>query len=99
MTYFIRDKIFHTFTQKTQEKIFLIKKTEEIVDLINFFPIICPLLHCPGESIGLKFIPSQSALFRLISIFVSKPMRIIRNQSEKPFCISFDEKRSKVKPA
>ena len=39
----------------------------------------------PGESIGLKFIPSQSELFRFISIFVSEPMRIIPNQSESRF--------------
>ena len=39
----------------------------------------------PGESIGLKFIPSQSELFRFIPIFVSEPMRIIPNQSEKRF--------------
>ena len=39
----------------------------------------------PGESIGLKFIPSQSELFRFILISVSEPMRIIPNQSEKRF--------------
>ena len=39
----------------------------------------------PGESIGLKFIPRQSELFRFIPIFVSEPMRIIPNQSEKRF--------------
>ena len=39
----------------------------------------------PGESIGLKFIPSQSELFRFIPISVSDPMRIIPNQSEKRF--------------
>ena len=39
----------------------------------------------PGESIGLKFIPSQSELFRFIPISVSEPMRIIPNQSEKRF--------------
>ena len=38
-----------------------------------------------GESIGLKFIPSQSELFRFIPIFVSELMRIIPNQSEKRF--------------
>ena len=32
----------------------------------------------PGESIGLKFISSQSELFRFIPISVSEPMRIIR---------------------
>ena len=31
----------------------------------------------PGEDIGLKFVPSQSELFRFIPIFVSGPMRII----------------------
>ena len=40
---------------------------------------------CRGESIGLKFIPSQSGLFRFIPISVSDPMRIIPNQSEKHF--------------
>ena len=40
---------------------------------------------CPSESIGLKFIPSQSELFRFIPISVSEPMRIIPNQSEKRF--------------
>ena len=39
----------------------------------------------PGESIGLKFIPSQSELFRLFPIYVSEPMRIIPNQFEKRF--------------
>ena len=39
----------------------------------------------PGESIGLKFIPSQSELYRFIPISVSEPMRIIPNQSEKSF--------------
>ena len=39
----------------------------------------------PGESIGLKFIPSQLELFRFIPISVSEPMRIIPNQSEKCF--------------
>ena len=39
--------------------------------------------HYPGEDIGLKFIPSQSELFRFIPISVSEPMRIIPNQSEK----------------
>ena len=42
-------------------------------------------LHYPSESIGLKFIPSQSELFRFIPISVSEPMRIIPNQSEKRF--------------
>ena len=40
--------------------------------------------QCLGESIGLKFIPSKSELFR-----------VIPNQSEKPFRNSFDEKRPK----
>ena len=39
----------------------------------------------PGESIGYKFIPSKSELFRFISISVSEPMQIISNQSEKCF--------------
>ena len=41
--------------------------------------------HIPGESIGLKFIPSQTELFRFISISVSEPMQIIPKQSEKRF--------------
>ena len=41
--------------------------------------------NSPGESIGLKFIPSQSELFLFIPISVSEPMRIIPNQSEKRF--------------
>ena len=41
--------------------------------------------NIPDESIGLKFIPSQSELFRFIPISVSKPMWIIPNQSEKRF--------------
>ena len=36
----------------------------------------------PGESIGLKFIPSQSEQFRFIPISVSESMRIIPNQSD-----------------
>ena len=58
-------------------------------------------LSIPGESIGLKFIPSQSELFRFIPISVSEPMWIIPNHSEpiwKTFCISFDEKQSKINP-
>ena len=43
------------------------------------------ILYNPGESIGLKFIPSQLELFRFIPIFVSERMRIIANQSEKRF--------------
>ena len=39
----------------------------------------------PGESIGLKFIPSQSELLLFIPITVSEPMQIILNQSEKRF--------------
>ena len=39
----------------------------------------------PGERNGLKFIPSQSELFRFIPMSVSEPMRIILNQSEKRF--------------
>ena len=42
-------------------------------------------LTCSGESIGLKFFPSQLELFRFIPISVSEPMRIIPNQSEKLF--------------
>ena len=45
----------------------------------------CSFLYVPGESIGLKFIPSQSELFRFIPIIVSEPMRIIPNGSEKSF--------------
>ena len=41
------------------------------------------LIRIPGESIGLKFIPSQSELFRFIPISVSESMRIIPNKSEK----------------
>ena len=43
------------------------------------------LYYYPGESIGLKFIPSQSELIRFIPISVSDPMRIILNQSERCF--------------
>ena len=43
------------------------------------------LVFFPGESIGLKFIPSQSELTRFIPISLSEPMRIIPNQSEKRF--------------
>ena len=42
-------------------------------------------MRYPGESIGLKFIPIQSELFRFIPVSVSEPMRIIPNQSEKRF--------------
>ena len=48
----------------------------------------CPFQHSyPGESIGLKFIPSQSELFRFLPIPVSEPMRIIPNRSEKRFVL------------
>ena len=42
-------------------------------------------LTFPGESIGLKFIPSKSELFRAIPESVSEPFRVIPNQSEKRF--------------
>ena len=38
-----------------------------------------------GKNIGLKFIPSQSELFRFIPISVCEPMRIIPNQSKIRF--------------
>ena len=38
-----------------------------------------------GESIGFKFIPNESELFRAIPESVSEPFRVIRNQSEKRF--------------
>ena len=38
-----------------------------------------------GKSIGLKFITSQSELFRFIPISVSEPMRIFPKQSKKRF--------------
>ena len=39
----------------------------------------------PCESIGLKFIPRRTEIFRFIPISVSEPMRILPNQSEKRF--------------
>ena len=48
----------------------------------------------PGENIGLKFIPSQSELFRFIPISVSEPMRIIPNQSEIKFSIQINPNQS-----
>ena len=39
----------------------------------------------PGESIGLKYILSQSELSQFIPISVSEQIRIIPNQSEKCF--------------
>ena len=55
-------------------------------NLSNFPKIKKSLNHCPSESIGLKFIPNQSELFRFITILsVSEPMPIIPNQSEKRF--------------
>ena len=41
--------------------------------------------NLPGESIRLKFIPSESELFRAILESVSEPFRVIWNQSEKCF--------------
>ena len=55
----------------------------------------------PGESIGLKSIPSQSELFQFIPIFVSEPMRIIPNQSKKRFVSPFmknDKKSIRLNP-
>ena len=49
------------------------------------FAIIAFLDKTPGETIRMKFIPSQSKLFRFIPISASEPMRIIPNQSEKIF--------------
>ena len=54
-------------------------------DVYIFFPHTLRNPYSPGDSIGLKFIPSQSELFRLIPISVSEPMRIIPNQFEKRF--------------
>ena len=53
----------------------------DILKIHNFFIFD----SCPGKSIGLKFILSQSELFRFILISVSEAMRIIPNQSEKRF--------------
>ena len=46
--------------------------------------IISSWFDVPGESIGLKFNPSQSELFRFNPISVSEPMRIIPSQYDKP---------------
>ena len=56
---------------------------------------------CPSESIGLKFIPNQSELFRFIPISVSEPMRIIPNQSEKRLVsrlLKNDKKSIRINP-
>ena len=39
----------------------------------------------PGESIGLKFIPSELELSRAIPEFVSEPFRVIPNETKKLF--------------
>ena len=39
----------------------------------------------PGESIGLKFIPSESELFRAIPESVFEPFPVIPNESGKRF--------------
>ena len=46
-----------------------------------------------GESIGFKFIPNESELFRAIPEFIFKPLRVFPNQSENPF-LSFLMKNS-----
>ena len=53
-------------------------------------------VYIPGKIIGLKFILSQSELFRFIPISVSEPMRIIPNQSEKRFvsCLMKNSQKS-----
>ena len=50
-----------------------------------------PIRKTPGESIGLKFIPSKWEVFRFILISVSEQIR-------KTYYNSFDEKRSKIIP-
>ena len=42
-------------------------------------------LHHSGENIGLKFIPNESELFRVIPEFVFELLRVIPNQSKKRF--------------
>ena len=70
----------------------------------QYWAIVCYRLFDkthPGESIGLKFIPSQSELFRFIPIYVSKLMGIIPNQSEKRFVsrlIKNDQKSIRLDP-
>ena len=52
--------------------------------ILDSYRVFCKI-NIPGESIGLKFNPSQSELFQFIQISVSEPMRNIPNQSEKRF--------------
>ena len=55
---------------------------------LSLLVTVIELRNCmifPDENIGLKFIPSQSELFRYIPISVSEPMLIIPNHSEKRF--------------
>ena len=62
-------------------------KTCRLTNTVRISFMICSLQmkDIPGESIGLKFIPSQSELFWIILISVSERMRIIPKQSEKRF--------------
>ena len=86
--------IFWYFYQILNKIFFFLKLSYMVGLTYNFWHVTC-LAHglkwCdekdPGESIGLKFIPSQSELllFRFIPIFVSERMRIIPNRSEKRF--------------
>ena len=76
-----------------KEFIFRVKENLLLAKLFSF----CILqISFPGESIGLKFISSQSELFRFIPISVFKPMRIIPNQYEKRFvfCLMKNDQKS-----
>ena len=59
--------------------------------IINFFKF----LLSPWRKYRIEI---HSESIRTIPISVSEPMRTIPNQSGKTFCISFDEKRSKINP-
>ena len=74
--------------------IFILLGTIQITHLIFYFSngnkhldnkSVAYFSSVPCESIRLKFILSQSELFRFIPISVSEPMRMNPNQSEKRF--------------
>ena len=82
-------KYFYWFHDENYLQIYYLTIDVSIGNIIKF-------IGYPAKSIGLKFILSQSELFRFIPISVSEPMRIIPNQSEKRFvpCLKRNDKKS-----
>ena len=81
------EKIFFWFKYRTDEN--------SRNNSFNFITLNEDNFFFKLKKIFLKFIPSQSELFRFIPISVSEPMRIIPSQSKKCFVSRFMKKGEK----